>query len=88
MSDATWPAAPASLPERVTKLEAWREDAQGDLKEIRGDMRLVVRGVFGLLVAIVAWLGVQLWTGAQARIAALERAPAANSIPTPTRISP
>jgi hypothetical protein len=67
--------------ERLTALEQWVKgheqlcaERYGDLRE---NMRWLVRGVFGLLVGVVAWLGVQLWAGAQARVDALERAAAA-----------
>ena len=64
--------------ERVSSLEEWVKGHEalcaqryGDLKDI---VIWLVRGVFGLLIAIVAWLVVQLWNGNQARIAVLEQA--------------
>lgn len=75
--------------ERVTALEQWTRghealcaERYGDLKE---NMRWLVRGVFGLLIGVVAWLGVQLWNGAQARIAELERASIQSSGATDVR---
>lgn len=43
--------------------------------ELKGDVRWVIRGIFGLLIGVVAWLAVQLWNGSQTRLAALERPP-------------
>ena len=82
------PLSEEPIGERVTALEQWTRghealcaERYSDLKE---NMRWLVRGVFGLLIGIVAWLGVQLWNGAQARISELERAavrPPAGSAP-------
>ena len=83
--------SPAGEPvgERLSALEEWVKghealcaERYGDLK---GNVTWLVRGVFSMLVAIVAWLGIQLWTSAQARIYALEQArPVAGAGPVAT----
>jgi len=71
------PAAKEPLGERVSALEEWVKGHEALCAERYGDLKgtvtWLVRGVFGLLIAIVAWLAIQLWTGAQARIYALEQ---------------
>jgi hypothetical protein len=64
------------LETRVTAAEAWIRlhdercaERYGELKET---VNWLVRGVFAMLVAIIAWLAIQLWNGAQARLTALE----------------
>lgn len=64
--------------ERVGSLETWVEgheklcaERYGDLKS---DVAWLIRGVFGLLIAVIAWLAIQLWNGAQSRVYALEHA--------------
>jgi hypothetical protein len=66
-----------SLDGRVSALEAWTR-GHDDIcalrySDLKGVVTWLVRGVFSLLVAIVAWLAIQLWNGEQARLYALER---------------
>jgi len=66
--------------ERVTALEEWMKGHEALCAERYGDLKdtvtWLVRGVFGMLIGIVAWLAVQLWNGSQLRVEALERAQA------------
>jgi hypothetical protein len=64
------------LETRMTAAETWiaQHDERcaeryGELKET---VNWLVRGVFAMLAAIVAWLAIQLWNGSQARLTALE----------------
>ena len=64
------------LETRMTAAETWMAqhdercaERYGELKET---VNWLVRGVFAMLVAIIAWLGIQLWNGSQARLNALE----------------
>ncbi len=63
--------------ERLTALETWIAGHEKLCAErygsLRGDLKWILRGIFGLLAAVAAWLAIQLWTTSQARIAALER---------------
>jgi hypothetical protein len=66
------------LETRMTAVETWMAqhdercaERYGELKET---VNWLVRGVFAMLVAIIAWLAIQLWNGSQARLAALETA--------------
>lgn len=75
--------SPAGEPvgERLSALEEWVKGHEALCAERYGDLKdtvtWLVRGVFGLLLGILAWLAVQLWSAAQARIYALEQARAA-----------
>ncbi len=66
-----------SMPERVSALEEWVKGHEALCAQRYGDLKdtvtWLVRGVFGMLLAIVAWLAIQLWNGSQARLAGLER---------------
>src|SRR5262249_32007313 len=45
---------------------------QRSIQSIEGVLRALVKGAFGLLLAILGWLLVQLYNGNQARLAALD----------------
>ena len=66
-----------SMPERVTALEAWVKGHEALCAQRYGDLKdtvtWLVRGVFGMLVAILAWLAIQLWNGSLARLERLEK---------------
>jgi hypothetical protein len=70
--------ADESLDSRMSAAETWIRQHDERCAERYGELKdtvaWLVRGVFGMLVGIVAWLAVQLWNGAQARLYALERA--------------
>ena len=87
--------SPERMPERVSALEEWVKGHEALCAQRYGDLKdtvtWLVRWVFGMLVAIVAWLGVQLWAGAQARLYTLERehrAPASSAQVLKTDSSP
>lgn len=44
--------------------------------ELRATVGWLVKGVFGMLLAIIAWLAIQLWNGSQAKIASIQQAQA------------
>ena len=75
----------SALEEWVKGHEALCAERYGDLKDV---VTWLVRGVFGLLIAIVAWLAIQLWNGAQARLYALEQGPAAVGAVSPIGTPP
>ena len=62
-----------TLRERMTALETWVEGHEKLCAErygsLRGDLKWILRGVIGLLLAVCAWLAIQLWDGAQRAIA-------------------
>lgn len=55
------------MPERMSAVEAWISGHEALCAEryggLKSDLRWLIRGVFGLLIGIVAWLAVQLWNG-------------------------
>ncbi len=69
--------SPERMPERVSSLEEWVKGHEALCAQRYGDLKdtvtWLVRWVFAMLVAIVAWLAIQLWAGAQARLYTLER---------------
>ncbi len=73
--------------ERVSALEEWVKGHEVLCAERYGDLKdtvtWLVRGVFGLLVAIVAWLAIQLWNGSQDRVRALEQLSSQTQIKSP-----
>ena len=75
--------------ERVSALEEWVKGHEALCAERYGDlrdnMRWLIRGVFGMLIGITAWLGVQLWTGQTARVSALERPDATAVVVQPAK---
>jgi hypothetical protein len=56
-----------TIGERVSSVEAWISGHEALCAEryggLKSDLRWLIRGVFGMLIAIVAWLAVQLWNG-------------------------
>ena len=68
-----------TLRDRMMALETWVEGHERLCAErygsLRGDLKWILRGVIGLLLGVSAWLAIQLWNGAQARISDLERPP-------------
>jgi hypothetical protein len=56
--------------ERVSRVEAWISGHEALCAEryggLKSDLRWLIRGVFGMLIGIVAWLAVQLWNGRMA----------------------
>ncbi len=71
-----------TIRERMTALETWVEGHEKLCAErygsLRGDLKWILRGVIGLLLAVCAWLAIQLWDGAQARLGGLERSDSAS----------
>ena len=67
--------------ERITALETWIAGHEKLCAErygsLRGDLKWILRGIVGLLLAVTSWLAIQLWNDSQARLVALEH-------PTPT----
>ena len=67
-----------SLDSRMSAAETWIRQHDERCAERYGELKdtvsWLVRGVFGMLVAIVAWLAIQLWNGSQAQIHALQQA--------------
>jgi hypothetical protein len=67
-----------SLEGRMSAAETWIQQHDERCAERYGELKQtvswLVRGVFGMLVAIVAWLAIQLWNGSQDQIRALEQA--------------
>lgn len=55
------------MPERMSAVEEWISGHEALCAEryggLKGDLRWLIRGVFGMLIGIVAWLAVQLWNG-------------------------
>lgn len=62
-----------SLGERMSSVEAWITGHEALCAEryggLKSDLRWLIRGVFGMLIGIVAWLAVQLWNGRAAQSA-------------------
>ena len=65
-----------SLEHRMTAAEVWIQGHEKLCAErygsLRSDLKWILRGIVGLLLAVTAWLAIQLWNGSQARLAALE----------------
>lgn len=65
-----------ALETRMTAAETWMAEHDERCAERYGELKdtvnWLVRGVFAMLVAIIAWLAIQLWNGSQARLMALE----------------
>ena len=80
-------AMPATMDGRVSSLEDWRtqHDKRDDdrLGAITRKLDRLETGAWGLVIALLAWAGVQLWDGQQLRLAALEHPPAAAAAVTP-----
>ncbi len=79
----TLPKSPRSptVSERTYILEQWVADHDklcadryGELKE---SLTWLVRGAFGIVLAIIAWMAVQLWQGAERRLEVADRAASA-----------
>jgi hypothetical protein len=56
-----------TMGERMSSIEAWITGHEALCAEryggLKSDLRWLIRGVFGMLIGIVAWLAVQLWNG-------------------------
>jgi hypothetical protein len=87
------------MAERVTALETWIAGHETLCAErygsLRADLKWILRGIIGLLLAVSAWLAIQLWSQSQARILALEHgegtargAPASGLAQAPARPNP
>jgi hypothetical protein len=66
----------ATMEHRMTAAEVWIKGHEKLCAErygsLRSDLKWILRGIVGLLLGVTAWLAIQLWTGSQARLAALE----------------
>lgn len=49
--------------QRYSELKTAIADVKKAVGGIGDTSKLVVRGVFGILLALIAWLGIQLWHG-------------------------
>ncbi len=62
--------------ERVTALEEWVKGHEALCADrynaLRGDMRWIIRGLFGMLIGVAGWLAVQLHAASQQRLDQLE----------------
>lgn len=69
-----------TIESRMHAAENWIAQHELRCAERYGELKVtvgwLVRGVFGMLLAIIAWLGIQLWNGSQAQIVALQQASA------------
>ena len=65
-----------TMEHRMTAAEVWIKGHEKLCAErygsLRSDLKWILRGIVGLLLAVTAWLAIQLWNGSQARLAALE----------------
>jgi hypothetical protein len=82
-----------TMGERMSGVEAWITGHEALCAEryggLKSDLRWLIRGMFGMLIGIMAWLAVQLWNG---RVPALQPAPPAavpqNQAPAPSPAHP